>query len=164
VWNAAVWSNYLEFQRVMKPRKMRRSGRYVPFLMDLVKSGMMKKEAARVARLFDGRLKYVDPDFDRMIRDVTPYFDERAESIVLVGLAQVLNLIRGGVDGIASLGAFHCMVDNVISARMLSICREHDHLPLLRLAFDFQQATHQQNRIEAFAQQVKQRHAARRKG
>lgn len=161
VRNAGIWSNYLEFQRVMKPRTMKRRGRYISYLVDLMKSGMMKKQSALISRHFKGRLRYEDPDFYRMFSDTTRHFDERVEAIVHVGLAQVLSLVGSGVDGIASLGAFHCMPDAVVSARALSICRDHNNLPLLRLAFDFQEATHQENRIEAFAHQVKQRHANR---
>jgi len=161
VWNGAVWSNYLEFQRVLKPRKMLERKRYGTYLFDCVKSLVERFQKGRIEKMFRGRLQYSDPGFREMFGYAAEHFDPRIEPLIMVGISQIVHLVKSGVDGIASLGAFQCVIESVISARLRRICRENGNLPLLQLLFDFQKRTHQQNRIEAFIHQVKQYHSTR---
>ncbi len=158
VWDAPMWCNYLEFQRVMKPRKMLSRGRYAELVLDLVKSFVEKREKRRLDAFFTERLRYhPNPTFSQMMGWATQRLDEHTEPLTIIALAHVMHLIRLGVHGIAHLGAFQCMISSVISAHLREMRREHGNIPVLTLNFDSQRRVHQENRIEAFMYQVRQR-------
>jgi predicted nucleotide-binding protein (sugar kinase/HSP70/actin superfamily) len=159
VWVAPVISNYIEFQRVMKPRTMWWKRRYAACLLDAIKLVFQKRERDGIVNVFRGHLRYhPDPDYGLMIEYARNHLDDRLEPLILVGLAQAIHLIKHRCDGLAALGAFQCMIDSVISATLRKLRREHGNLPMLNLTFDLQKRVHQRNRIEAFMHQVRRRH------
>lgn len=162
VWNVPIWSSYLAFQMGMKPKKMLRKGRYLEFIFDSIKAAIGKVDIGRITRIFNGRLQcYPDPDFADIIGIGAKYLDEKSEPVALMALAHVIHLLDHGVDGVASLVGFQCMIHSIVSARLRNIYQEYDNLPVLQLTYDFQEKVHQKNRIEAFMYQVEHYKRAR---
>lgn len=153
-----IWSSYIEFQMGVKARRTMRRGRLVEALGDVIKAGVGHLDLARVMRLFRGRLRALpDPNFADMQEYCrTAGLDPRADPQVIIALTHLDRLLSAGVDGVANVVGFGCMVHSIVAGRLRSICRERGDLPVLSLSCDFQERVHQRNRIEAFMYQVGQ--------
>lgn len=157
VWNIPIYSHYLEFQRVIKPRMMLKKRRYIEYIIDEGKSLFELFDKFRINHIADGKLKcHPNPDFRRMQDYASKYLDPRFEPLLLIDLAHVIHLIKNGADGIVNLVGFQCIIHSIVTAALRDIKSEYDNLPVLTLYFDFLKKVHQTNRIEAFMYQVKQ--------
>jgi predicted CoA-substrate-specific enzyme activase len=157
VSNVPIWSSYMEFQMAMKPRKALRRGRYAEFAFDSFKSAIGRMDMGRIRKAFSGRLKcYPDPDFHQMISSTSQYLHEKSEPLAIMALSHILHLLRHGVDGIANLVGFQCMIHSIVAANLGAICARHGNTPTLTLFCDLQEQVHQRNRMEAFMFQVQQ--------
>jgi len=157
VWNIPVFSPYLEFQRVMKPRMMFKKSRIFEAMIDLAKSGMELYDKGKIDKAFYGKLKcHPDPDFYQMMDDASKYLDERRDPLLIIDIAHIIHLIKNGADGIVNVVGFQCIIHNIAAAMLISIRKEHNNIPTLTLYFDFLKRVHQRNRIEAFMYQVRQ--------
>ena len=165
VWTVPIWSSYIEFQMGVKARRTLRRGRVVESLGDVIKAGVGRFDLARVMRLFQGRLRALpDPRFaDMQAYCKATGLDPRSDPQVIIALTHLDRLLRTGVDGVANVVGFGCMVHGIVTGRLRTLCRERGDLPVLSLSCDFQERVHQRNRIEAFMYQVRQvRERARR--
>lgn len=157
VWNLPLFSPYLEFQRVMKPRKMLARGRLFDYVYDVGKSAIEQFDKYWINRVFTGRLKgHPDPDFYKMMKDSSHYLDERFEPSLMIDLAYAVFFIQKGVDGIAVLVGFQCIIHSIATAAIQPLRKDYNNIPVLTLYFDLLKRSHQRNRIEAFMYQVKQ--------
>jgi hypothetical protein len=64
--------------------------------------------------------------------------------------------MRRGADGIVNPGAFQCMINSVVAAKLRAAAADFGDLPVLTLNFDFQKGTHLRNRLDAFMYQARQ--------
>lgn len=157
VWTMPIWSSFLEFQMGMKPRRMWKRGKYGEFASDMAKAAIGRIDIRKISRVFQGRIKcFPDPDLDEMIALTAGYLDPRSEPLTIVALSHIIRLLNTGVDGIANLVGFQCMIHSIVHAKMRGVLEAHGHVPVMTLLFDFQEKGHQKNRIEAFMYQVKQ--------
>jgi predicted nucleotide-binding protein (sugar kinase/HSP70/actin superfamily) len=162
VWNVPIWSSYLEFQMAMKPRKTLRRRRYAEYAYDSLKSALGRADLKRIRTAFSGRLKcYPDPDFAEMMSSTSRFLHEKSEPLTIIALSHIMHLLRHGVDGIANLVGFQCMIHSIVSAHLGSVCVQNGQVPTLTLFCDLQERVHQRNRMEAFTYQVAQ-HRERR--
>ena len=152
-----IWATYLEFQMGRKPQKTRARGQWLESLLDQTKGLLGKADQRRVTRAFAGRLHaFPDPSFKQMLASAGAEVQTDAEPVLVLALAHARHLLDHQVDGLIDVVGFHCMIHGIAAARTESMCRRAG-VPFLRLSFDFLEQVHQENRVEAFLDQVIQR-------
>ncbi|MCK5065036.1 MAG: hypothetical protein KAQ97_07120 [Candidatus Fermentibacteraceae bacterium] len=113
--------------------------------------------------------KQMEAPFDELLADrpepqsfdilnaARPYMEENVggEAILCVG-APLSLAEKGIIDGAVNIFPFTCLPGTIVTAISKRIRKEHRDLPWLNLAFDGQEDTDNEARLEAFMYQVKQ--------
>jgi predicted nucleotide-binding protein (sugar kinase/HSP70/actin superfamily) len=117
-----------------------------------------------------GRLKRkMEAPFDELLADrpvsgpqeimdaAAPYMKENigGEAILCVGAPTALSRMRS-IDGAVNIFPFTCLPGTVVTAISKKIRKEHRDLPWLNLAFDGQEDTDNEARLQAFMYQVRE--------
>jgi len=123
-----------------------------------VMSLMKKRLEAPFDRLLEGR---EEPGSARILEAAEPYMKENigGEAILCIG-APVAMAREGRIDGAVNVLPFTCLPGTIVTAISKSLRRDHPDLPWLNLAFDGQEDTNNDARLEAFMFQVRERAAA----
>jgi len=124
-----------------------------------VKGSLMKllghSLEAPFADLLEGRR---EPGSREILREATPYMKENVggEAILCVGAPLALHR-TGSIDGAVNVLPFTCLPGTIVTAISKRLRREYPELPWLNLAFDGQEDTNNDARLEAFMFQVLER-------
>ncbi len=110
-------------------------------------------------RLLAGRRH---PSAAQVLQAAAPYMKENVggEAVLCIG-APVALAAAGAIQGAVNILPFTCLPGTIVTAVSKSIRRDHPGLPWLNLAFDGQEDTDNEARLEAFMFQVRERHVGR---
>ncbi len=150
------WINYIGYCRREDCVRERRWGAYfTELLTDLIQ----RWQAFKRARPFRGHIRHFyreAPSWDVIQKGrkyIHPSF--RGEGILSMGRA--VEYAEHGMDGIINMVPFHCMPGTVVNALLERLQKDHDGIPIIKMAFDGQEETNEQTRLEAFMHQAHQR-------
>jgi predicted CoA-substrate-specific enzyme activase len=131
------------------------------FLKGSIMHVMKKRLESPFERLLSGR---EEPGPGEILRAAYPYMKENVggEAILCIG-APVALAGRNGIDGAVNVLPFTCLPGTIVTAVSKRIRRDYPDLPWLNLAFDGQEDTNNDARLEAFMFQVRERFGAVRK-
>ncbi|MBN1433506.1 hypothetical protein JW921_02030 [Candidatus Fermentibacterales bacterium] len=117
---------------------------------------LMKQVRRSVERPFRGLLAdRREPDAARILEAAAPYMTENVggEAILCIGAPLAL---LGEIDGAVNVFPFTCLPGTIVTAISKRLRRDHPGLPWLNLAFDGQEDTDTDTRLQAFMYQVRQ--------
>jgi predicted CoA-substrate-specific enzyme activase len=94
---------------------------------------------------------------EEIMEAARPYMKENigGEAILCVGAPLAFN-VKSAIDGAINIFPFTCLPGTVVTAISKRIRKEHRNLPWLNLAFDGQEDTDNEARLQAFMYQVRQ--------
>jgi len=131
-------------------------------LIDTAKGYSRMKLMNRLRRQLEAPFKSIladRPDVEpaEIMNTAHKYMKENigGEAILCVGAPLALNK-KEAIDGAVNIFPFTCLPGTVVTAISKRIRKEHRNLPWLNLAFDGQEDTDNEARLQAFMYQVKQ--------
>ncbi|MBI4676434.1 MAG: hypothetical protein HY748_02505 [Elusimicrobia bacterium] len=111
---------------------------------------------AGIKNLFRERFRPADePSYREVVEIAAPYVGERANEILMVNTAKMVDFARKGADGIINAVCFNCMVGSVSAAIISRLRKDHGNIPVVNLVFGEAEGASQALRLEAFVHQVK---------
>ena len=154
------WFEYVNHSFISKSKNRRQ-------LVDLIKGYSRMKIMKRLRRKLEA--PFADLLSDRpglepgeIMSAAHPYMKENigGEAILCVGAPLAFNE-KAAIDGAINIFPFTCLPGTVVTAISKKIRKEHRNLPWLNLAFDGQEDTDNEARLQAFMYQVRQNFRAR---
>ena len=149
------WFEFVNYSFIQKSKDRKR-------IPDLVRgysrmklmSKLRKQMEAPFASLLADR---PEPEPFEILNTAKPYMEENVggEAILCVG-APLSLAEKGIIDGAVNIFPFTCLPGTIVTAISKRIRKEHRDLPWLNLAFDGQEDTDNEARLEAFMYQVTQ--------
>ena len=149
------WFEFVNHSFVAKSKDRRNLG---GILKGLFKMKLMNNLKKRIRAPFESILAdrpSVEPG--EILHAATPYMKENigGEAILCIGVPVAL-AGKSKIDGVVNIFPFTCLPGTVVTAISKKIRRENGDLPWLNLAFDGQEDTDNEARIQAFAYQVRE--------
>ena len=119
---------------------------------------MIQHRMARIMRPFKGFLRDLEePSVEELVELNRPYLDPALITETTLSVGKAFHHHRQGAHGVILLGSFCCMPGAISDSIMSGRLREDlGGFPYLRLAYDAQEQTNVDTRIEAFAYQAEQ--------
>ncbi|MDZ7760006.1 MAG: acyl-CoA dehydratase activase [Desulfovermiculus sp.] len=96
-----------------------------------------------------------EPETRELLASASPYLSSEFEGEAVLSIGKSVDYLDKNVQGLINVMPFTCMPGGVVDAIMPRL-RNKASIPMLSLAYDGQTETNIQNRLEAFAHQVRQ--------
>lgn len=94
-------------------------------------------------------------DFHAVKKVANKYADLYIDKVLALNLNRIEEFHQSGADGILNVMCHNCMLGTVTASLTKSIRNDMDDIPLCTLVYEGLKSTHNVNRLEAFAHQVK---------
>jgi len=94
-------------------------------------------------------------DFHAVKKVANRYADLYIDKVLALNLNRIEEFHQSGADGILNVMCHNCMLGTVTASLTKSIRNDMDDIPLCTLVYEGLKSTHNVNRLEAFAHQVK---------
>ncbi|HHT9133189.1 MAG TPA: hypothetical protein ACFYED_12035, partial [Candidatus Tripitaka californicus] len=119
----------------------------------------------RRARPFKGTIRhfYREAPSAAVVKKGSRYIHPSFRGEGILSMGRAVEYAEEHADGVINLVPFHCMPGTVVNALLEKFQRDYDGIPVLKMAFDGQEETNEQTRLEAFMHQAHQRMEARQK-
>lgn len=101
--------------------------------------------------------------FPRLEQRLSPYISHRVDKFISLNINRIGEFHEAGAHGVLNVMCPGCMVGTVSEAFFPELRERYDDLPLESLSYGDQQATHIDNRIEAFLHLVRESQAQRKR-
>ncbi len=150
------WINYIGYCRMEDcVRERNWKGYLKEWIMDVVQ----RYQAFKRARPFKGLVRhfYREEPSAAVIQKGSKYIHPSFRGEAILSMGRAVEYAEEPVDGIINLVPFHCMPGTVVNALLEKFQKDYDGIPILKMAFDGQEATNEQTRLEAFMHQAQQR-------
>lgn len=86
-----------------------------------------------------------------------PYMDPCFEGEAILSIGKTVEAYHKGFDGVVNVMPFGCMPSTIVASITTRISRDCGGMPILNLSFDGQEDPTLTTRLEAFAEQLRQR-------
>jgi predicted nucleotide-binding protein (sugar kinase/HSP70/actin superfamily) len=97
-----------------------------------------------------------DIQVEEMLELCGPYIHKHYDGDPALNLGNSVALFDRGISGITNILPFTCMPGTVVSAVSDKFKREHDNIPYISIAYDGQEDTAIDMRLQAFMHQAKE--------
>ncbi len=120
-------------------------------------------EKMKVRRVLEGAGPvYKDPTFSDIVRFSSPYIGLANNQLLLLNIAQIVEFVDRGADGVINAICFNCMLGTVSAAIASKIRKDYDQVPIPTFTYTGSELASEETNLEAFVHQVKQ-YAKRKK-
>lgn len=156
IWLPPV-SEWLLYLNVTSKAHSLRNRRYGNVFKTMVADLVQKRDEHELDKTFDGTLvNHPEPSIEETLRVAQPYIDPSFEGEAVLSVGKCSDYIRKGASGLVNVMPFTCMPGTIVGAVMKRYREEHNNIPFLNMAFDGQEETNTQTRLEAFMHQARQ--------
>jgi predicted CoA-substrate-specific enzyme activase len=162
VWMPPI-SEWLLYVNYTAKRRARTFRLYRQMLQILIKERVQRKDEHHLEEIFKGSIRNLkEPSIPETLGLARDYLHDSFEGEAVLSIGKSRDFVRKGVSGLVNIMPFTCMPGTVVNSLFKRFREEHHNIPFLNLAYDGQEQTHTQTRLEAFMYQVRQ--FQRRKG
>ncbi|MFQ5964927.1 MAG: acyl-CoA dehydratase activase [Candidatus Scalinduaceae bacterium] len=154
------WINYIGHRRREDCIRDRDISAYTK---ELVSEIVQRYDAFRISRPFKKCISnfFKESSIKKLILKGRQYVHDSYKGDPVISMGRAVEYIEENFDGIVNVTPFHCMPGTVVNAVLEKFQREHGGIPCLKLAFDGQEESNEETRIEAFMHQAHQRMESR---
>ena len=153
----AGFSQFLVYFTIRYLRDSRWKGDYRGILQSRIQEFSQtiseKKLLKAVKEMYDHKL---DVSVNEMLDSCLPYIHRHYDGDPAVNLGSSVALAKRGVAGLANIIPFTCMPGTIVESVSDSFRKDHRHIPIVHIAYDGQEDTSIELRLEAFMHQVRQ--------
>jgi predicted CoA-substrate-specific enzyme activase len=137
-------------------RQARRNREFAAWFKLEVESLVQSRLERSLLQAGNGWLRSLpEPETRALLEAASPYISPEFEGEAVLSIGKSVDYLDKNVQGLINVMPFTCMPGGVVDA-ILPRLRLKASVPMLSLAYDGQTDTNIQNRLEAFAHQVKQ--------
>jgi len=113
-------------------------------------------ESYRIKFMLGRRVGWADePGYQEVLRLAEPYVDKKANEVLILNVAKMVDFARRGAHGIINAISFHCLLGTVSASLAESVRRDHGMIPLTTIVYTGKESSQIDAKLEAFAHQVK---------
>jgi predicted nucleotide-binding protein (sugar kinase/HSP70/actin superfamily) len=99
---------------------------------------------------------------EEILDNIAPYIHRDYVGDPPLALGTAVGLAKTGISGVAAILPFTCLPGTIVASLSSSFRKDHDDMPWVDIAFDGQEDTGIETRLQAFVHQAKQ--FAKKKG
>ncbi|MFO8183969.1 MAG: CoA activase, partial [Candidatus Aegiribacteria sp.] len=150
------WFEYVNYSFMSRSREKRRM---INMLKGYSRMKVMERLRNSMEKPFRSTLEdRPGPEPEEIMKAARPYMKENigGEAILSIGAPLALSRKRL-IDGAVNIFPFTCLPGTVVTAVSKKVRKEHRGLPWLNLAFDGQEDTDNEARLQAFMYQVRKK-------
>ena len=137
-------------------RQARRNNQFKAWLKLEVESLVQGRLERSLLQAGNGWLRSLpEPETRELLTAASPYLSPEFEGEAVLSIGKSVDYLEKNVQGLINVMPFTCMPGGVVDA-IIPRLRHKSSIPMLSLAYDGQTETNIQNRLEAFAHQVRQ--------
>lgn len=150
------WINYIAH---LRREECKRKKNYKGLLAEFITEGFQRLDEHRIAKPFKNMVKLFPKESPavEVIRRGKRYIDDSYKGDPVLSFGRATEYVEEGFDGIANILPFYCMPGTIVNAILEKFQKDHNGIPCIKLAFDGQEETNEETRLEAFMHQAQQR-------
>ncbi|MFO8007657.1 MAG: acyl-CoA dehydratase activase [Candidatus Brocadiia bacterium] len=155
------WMNYIAHER----RELcQRQGQWFGLLKEWLIELVARWDEGKAARVFEGALEQFPRETAaaEVIRLGSRYLDPSVKGEAILSMGRAVEYAHHGLDGVVNVAPFGCMPGALVNGLLERFRREHDGMPVLKMAFDGAESTTEETLLEAFVHQARQHMDSRR--
>jgi len=108
-------------------------------------------------KAFDGSIINLrEPTTKQTLKWAAPYLDSSFEGEAVLSMGKAVDFFKKGVSGIVNVMPFTCMPGTIVNALLKRYREDQNNIPVLNMAYDGQETSNTETRLEAFIYQVRQ--------
>lgn len=152
------WVNYIGYLRL---QDLQVEGNLRGYLIELLTQAVQRREAWRVISPFAPYIRHFARECrtKEVLRQARNYLPASIRGEAALSMGRAVEYAHEGLHGVINLVPFNCLPGTIVNALLENFRRDHDDLPVLKMAFDGLEQSNEQTRLEAFMHQAKQRAA-----
>jgi predicted nucleotide-binding protein (sugar kinase/HSP70/actin superfamily) len=156
VWLPPV-SEWFLYLNVTSRQHSLRNRRYGNLFKTLLTDFVQRRDEHELDRVFAGTLvNHPEPTIQETLKEAQPYIDPSFEGEAVLSVGKCADYLKKGVSGLINVMPFTCMPGTIVGAVMKRYREDHHNIPFLNMAYDGQEETNTQTRLEAFMHQARQ--------
>ena len=146
------WIFYTNHTAILRSWRQRYLKRLLRLLITTI---IQHKEEWRFVKKVASKIKHAhEPFIVQLLHWAKPYLHPAFEGEAVLSIGKAIDFLKKGTKGIINVMPFTCMPGTITQAIFSRLQKEKGGFPCLHLAFDGQEQTHIQTRLEAFMHQV----------
>jgi len=156
------WLNYVAYER----REQRlQHGRLWALAREWLTEWMARWDEGRTARIFRGAVRCMarERPAAEVVRLGSRYLPPAVKGEAILSMGRAVEYAHHGLDGVVNVAPFGCMPGAIVNGLLEEYRRDHDNMPVLKLAFDGIDQAAEDTQLDAFVHQTRQ-HMWRRQG
>jgi len=133
-------------------------GRYVPLLKEWAIELTARWREGRIARVFDGSVRHMarEERTGRVLEMGADYLHPTVKGEAVLSMGRAVEYAHAGFDGVVNVAPFGCMPGTIVDSLLEKFRRDHQGIPVLKLAFDGVEAAADETVLGAFVHQAQQ--------
>jgi predicted nucleotide-binding protein (sugar kinase/HSP70/actin superfamily) len=151
------FSQFLVYFTIRYLRDSKWKGDYRGILKSKIQEFTQTMSANRITKavyeMYDNKL---DVSVNEMLDSSAPYIHRHYDGDPAVNLGTSVALAKRGVSGLANIIPFTCMPGSIVEAVSHKFKEDYNHIPTVHIAFDGQEDTSIELRLQAFMHQAYQ--------
>jgi predicted nucleotide-binding protein (sugar kinase/HSP70/actin superfamily) len=152
----AEWIYYTNFTRKLRAK---RGGEFGGLLQNLTQHKLQTSIEKKLARPLEKRFgRLAEGPIEHTIELGKRYLHESFEGEAILSVGKMVEYHHQGAGGVVNVMPFSCMPSTIVSTQTRRISADCDDMPILNLSFDGQEDPTLTTRLEAFVEQVRQKH------
>ncbi|ODS33622.1 MAG: putative CoA enzyme activase [Candidatus Scalindua rubra] len=150
------WINYITYCR---RKEFQRVKNIIAVGKELISEIWQGHEAHKISSPFKGYIKHFFEEISikKIIAKGKAYIDDSYKGEPILTMGKAVEFYENDADGIINILPFSCMPGNIVNALLEKFQKVCNGIPCIKLAFDGQEQTNEETRIEAFVHQSCQR-------
>ena len=154
------WINYIAH---LRREECKRKNDYKGLLREYISEGFQRLDEYRVSKPFRNIVELFSKESSakEVVELGKHYVDDSYRGDPVLSFGRATEYVEKGFDGIVNLLPFYCMPGTIVNAVMEKFQKDHEGIPCMKMAFDGQEETNEETRLEAFMHQAQQRMESR---
>jgi len=153
----APFAEWLSYSTYRYTRDSRWKGDYKGVLKSKIQSASQHISSRKLQKAVHGSYDHHrEIEIGEMLESCGPYIHKHYDGDPALNLGSSVALVKTGISGIANILPFTCMPGTVVASVADQFKRDHDNLPYVSIAYDGQEDTNIDLRLQAFMHQAYQ--------
>lgn len=150
------WINYIGY---LRREECVRKKDYKGLLIEIIRNGFQRYDEYKVMKAFKNSIGhfYKESSSKKTIELGRMYITDSYKGDPVLSFGRAVEYVEAGFDGIINLLPFYCMPGTIVNAILEKFQKDHNGVPCIKMAFDGQEETNEETRLEAFMHQTQQR-------
>ncbi|MGR3317451.1 MAG: acyl-CoA dehydratase activase [Candidatus Anammoxibacter sp.] len=154
------WINYIG---LLRREDCKRKSDYKGLFTEYISEGFQRFDEYRIGKPFRSVIRKFakETPASEVVESGKHYIDDSYKGDPVLSFGRATEYVENDFDGIANVLPFHCMPGTIVNSVLEKFQKDHAGIPCIKLAFDGQEETNEETRLEAFMHQVQQRMESR---